>query len=116
MCITRDELSYPANLREIPLTPERLWVRGRVEADDALAIAIVGAREATPYGLGCAEHLAGDLAARGFTIISGLARGIDSAAHRGPLRAGGRTLAVRGAAGAGLYPPENRRSAAEAAD
>ncbi|PYM74080.1 MAG: hypothetical protein DME10_07730 [Candidatus Rokuibacteriota bacterium] len=81
MCITRDEISYPANLREIPLPPERLWVRGRVEADDTLAIAIVGAREATQYGIGCAERLAADLAARGITIISGLARGIDSAAR-----------------------------------
>src|SRR5207249_136669 len=63
MCITRDEISYPANLREIPLPPERLWVRGRVEADDTLAIAIVGAREATQYGIGCAERLAADLAA-----------------------------------------------------
>jgi DNA processing protein len=116
MCITRDELSYPANLREIPLPPERLWVRGRVEADDALAIAIVGAREATPYGLGCAEHLAGDLAARGFTIISGLARGIDSAAHRGALRAGGRTIAVLGSGVDVIYPPENRRLALEVAD
>ena|SRR2546425_2601537 len=116
MCITRDELSYPANLREIPLPPERLWVRGRVEADDALAIAVVGAREATPYGLGCAEHLAGDLAARGFTIISGLARGIDSAAHRGALRAGGRTIAVLGSGVDVIYPPENRRLALEVAD
>src|SRR2546426_8322935 len=116
MCIARDELSYPANLREIPLPPERLWVRGRVEADDALAIAVVGAREATPYGLGCAEHLAGDLAARGFTIISGLARGIDSAAHRGALRAGGRTIAVLGSGVDVIYPPENRRLAIEVAD
>src|SRR3989442_1562888 len=74
MCIARDELSYPANLREIPLPPERLWVRGRVETDDSLAIAIVGAREATPYGLGCAERLAADLAARGVTVVSGRAR------------------------------------------
>src|SRR5260370_7350053 len=109
MCITRDEISYPANLREIPLPPERVWVRGRVEADDALAVAIVGAREATPYGLGCAERLAADLAARGITIISGLARGIDSAAHRGALRAGGRTIAVLGSGVAVIYPPENRR-------
>src|SRR2546422_257659 len=94
MCIARDELSYPANLREIPLPPERLWVRGRVETDDSLAIAIVGAREATPYGLGCAERLAADLAARGVTVVSGLARGIDSAAHRGAL--GREVMAVPG--------------------
>src|SRR6266700_435526 len=112
MCITRDEISYPANLREIPLPPERLWVRGRVEADDTLAIAIVGAREATQYGIGCAERLAADLAARGITIISGLARGIDSAAHRGALRVGGRTIAVLGSGADVIYPPENRRLAA----
>src|SRR5882724_5153771 len=116
MCITRDEISYPANLREIPLPPERLWVRGRVEADDALAIAIVGAREATQYGIGCAERLAADLASRGITIISGLARGIDSAAHRGALRAGGRTIAVLGSGVDVIYPPENRRLALQVAE
>lgn len=116
MCITRDEISYPANLREIPLPPERLWVRGRVKADDTLAVAIVGAREATPYGIGCAERLAADLAARGITIVSGLARGIDSAAHRGALRAGGRTIAVLGSGVDVIYPPENRRLALEVAE
>ena len=115
MCINRDDTSYPANLREIPLPPERLWVRGRVEADDTLAMAIVGAREATPYGVGCAERLAEDLAARGITIISGLARGIDSAAHRGALRAGGRTIAVLGSGVDVIYPPENRRLALQVA-
>ena len=115
-CVARDEASYPANLREIPLPPERLWVHGRLETNDTLAIAIVGAREATPYGLGCAERLAADLAARGITIISGLARGIDSAAHRGALRAGGRTIAVLGSGVDVIYPPENRRLALEVAE
>lgn len=115
MCIARDELSYPANLREIPLPPERLWVRGGVETADTLAIAIVGAREATPYGLGCAERLAADLAARGITVVSGLARGIDSAAHRGALEAGGRTIAVLGSGVDVIYPPENRRLASDIA-
>jgi DNA processing protein len=112
-CVARDEASYPANLREIPLPPERLWVQGRVETNDTLAIAIVGAREATPYGVGCAERLAADLAARGITVVSGLARGIDSAAHRGALRAGGRTIAVLGSGVDVIYPPENRRLAFE---
>ena len=116
VCISRDDTSYPANLREIPLPPEPLWVRGRMEADDTLAIAIVGAREATPYGVGCAERLAEDLAARGITIISGLARGIDSAAHRGALRAGGRTIAVLGSGVDVIYPPENRRLALQVAE
>src|SRR5712691_10571142 len=112
-CITRDEASYPANLREIPMPPVRLWMQGRVETDDTLAIAIVGAREATPYGLGCAERLAADLAARGITVVSGLARGIDSAAHRGALAAGGRTIAVLGSGVDVIYPPENRRLASD---
>ena len=93
------------------MPPVRLWMQGRVETDDTLAIAIVGAREATPYGLGCAERLAADLAARGITVVSGLARGIDSAAHRGALAAGGRTIAVLGSGVDVIYPPENRRLA-----
>ena len=105
--------AYPANLREIPSPPARLYVRGALVAEDALAIAIVGSRVATPYGLAVAERLAADLAARGVTVVSGLARGIDSAAHRGALRAGGRTIAVLGSGVDVIYPPENRRLAAE---
>ena len=97
------------------MPPVRLWMQGRVETDDTLAIAIVGAREATPYGLGCAERLAADLAARGITVVSGLARGIDSAAHRGALAAGGRTIAVLGSGVDVIYPPENRRLASDIA-
>jgi DNA processing protein len=98
---------YPALLASIPAPPE-LDVRGVLEPGDALAIAIVGARQATAYGVEVAETLAADLAARGVTIVSGLARGIDTAAHRGALAAGGRTLAVLGHGIAHLYPPENR--------
>ena len=90
--ITLGDARYPANLREIAAPPERLYVRGRLAEKDALAVAIVGSRAATPYGLAAAERLAADLAARGVTVVSGLARGIDSAAHRGALRAGGRSL------------------------
>jgi DNA processing protein len=104
---------YPANLREITTPPERLYVRGDFEERDALAIAIVGSRAATSYGLAVAERLAADLAARGVTVVSGLARGIDSAAHRGALRAGGRTIAVLGSGVDVIYPPENRRLAHE---
>lgn len=110
--ITRGDAEYPAHLREIPAPPERLWVRGSLVDDDALAIAIVGSRRATPFGLELAEQLAGDLAARGITVVSGLARGIDSAAHRGALEAGGRTIAVLGGGVDSVYPPENRRLAA----
>src|SRR5881398_1331870 len=100
--------NYPALLGAIP-SPPPLYVRGTVTADDALALAIVGARAATPYGVEVAERLAGELAARGVTIVSGLARGIDTAAHRGALAAEGRTIAVLGCGIDVVYPPENAR-------
>ena len=109
--ISLGDTAYPANLREIQTPPGRLYVRGALAEDDALAVAIVGARAATPYGVAVAERLAADLAARGVTVVSGLARGIDSAAHRGALRAGGRTIAVLGSGVDVIYPPENRRLA-----
>jgi DNA processing protein len=99
----------------VPDAPATLHVRGALVDADALAVAIVGSRRATPYGLEVAETLAADLAARGVTIVSGLARGIDSAAHRGALRVGGRTLAVLGSGVDLIYPPENRRLADEIA-
>ena len=114
--IDRGVTEFPAHLREIPAPPDRLWVRGRLVDEDALAIAIVGSRRATPFGLELAERLAGDLAARGITVVSGLARGIDSAAHRGALEAGGRTIAVLGGGVDVVYPPENRRLAARIAE
>src|SRR5881397_2186176 len=102
--------NYPALLGAIP-SPPTLYVRGAVTVDDALALAIVGARDATPYGVEVAERLAGELGARGVTIVSGFARGVDSAAHRGALDAGGRTLAVLGCGIDVVYPPENARLA-----
>src|SRR5881392_311792 len=102
--------NYPALLGAIP-SPPTLYVRGAVTVDDALALAIVGARDATPYGVEVAERLAGELGARGVTIVSGLARGIDAAAHRAALDAGGRTLAVLGCGIDVVYPPENARLA-----
>jgi len=98
---------YPALLAATPLPPT-LWIRGALLDSDGLAIAIVGSRRATAYGVEVAEGLAADLAVRGVTIVSGLARGIDTAAHRGALAAGGRTIAVLGTGIDGRYPPENR--------
>ncbi len=104
---------FPVQLRDVTGMPSALWLRGRIDAGDALAVALVGARRATAYGLEQAERLAGDLARRGVTIVSGLARGIDTAAHRGALRAGGRTIAVLGTGVDVIYPPENRHLAGE---
>jgi len=113
--LARADAEYPSRLSEVPDAPATLHVRGRLVDEDALAVAIVGSRRATPYGLEVTETLAADLAARGVTIVSGLARGIDSAAHRGALRVGGRTLAVLGSGIDVIYPPENRRLADEIA-
>jgi DNA processing protein len=103
---------YPALLGAIT-SPPALHVRGALLAEDALAVAVVGSRRATTYGLDVAESLAADLAARGVTIVSGLARGIDTAAHRGALDAGGRTIAVLGCGIDVVYPPENGALARE---
>ena len=100
---------YPASLAAVPAPPPFLLARGELRKEDALALAIVGSRRATAYGLGAAERLAADLAARGVTIVSGFARGIDTAAHRGALAAGGRTIAVLGCGVDVTYPPENRK-------
>src|SRR3989442_1483713 len=106
--LTSDDPRYPARLVELVPAPA-LWVRGELTDDDALAIAIVGARRATPYGLEVAARLAGDLAARGVTIVSGFARGIDSAAHRAALEAGGRAIAGLRSGVDGGFPPGNPR-------
>jgi DNA processing protein len=113
--LTRADAEYPADLRAVDDAPEILHVHGDLMDGDALAVAIVGSRRATPYGLEQADLLAADLAARGVTIVSGLARGIDAAAHRGALRVGGRTIAVLGSGVDVVYPPEHRRLADEIA-
>ena len=111
--LARGDAEYPALLRPVPDAPATVHVRGVLVAGDALAVAIVGSRRATPYGIGVADTMAAELAARGVTIVSGLARGVDSAAHRGALRVGGRTIAVLGSGVDVVYPPENRRLADE---
>jgi DNA processing protein len=108
--------AFPRALRDVAGMPPALYVRGALRDADALAVAVVGARLATPYGVEMADRLAGDLARRGVTIVSGLARGIDTAAHRGALRAGGRTIAVLGCGVDVAYPRENARLAAEIAE
>lgn len=108
LILTGDD-EYPRALGAIPSPPPFLLLRGELRGEDAFALAIVGARHATPYGLEIAERLASELAARGVTILSGFARGIDTAAHRGAIAAGGRTIAVLGAGVDVVYPPENRK-------
>ncbi len=104
---------YPRLLKEIPDPPGVLFVRGQILASDAMAIAIVGTRHSTQYGLAQAQRLASGLSRAGLTIVSGLARGIDAAAHRGALSAGGRTIAVLGGGVLTIYPPEHEALAAD---
>jgi DNA processing protein len=103
------DADYPARLLTIPDPPPLLYVSGTFSEVDDLAVAVVGSRRVTPPGRVVTERLAGGLAAAGFTIISGLARGADAAAHRGALAAGGRTVAVLGCGLGRTYPPEHER-------
>jgi len=102
---------YPERLKEIYDPPPVLWVRGDAGLLARYSIAIVGTRHPTPYGTGVAEMLARDLSARGMLIVSGMARGIDSAAHKGALAAGKPTLAVWGTGIDVIYPKENKKLA-----
>src|SRR3989442_9097210 len=107
--------AYPRRLREIPDPPVVLAVRGTLVAEDDLAVAVVGARRASEYGRRVAEELGRDLARAGITVVSGLAAGIDAAAHRGALAAGGRTVAVLGTGIDRVYPSWHASLAAEVA-
>jgi DNA processing protein len=113
--LMESDADYPRPLRQIHDPPCVLYRRGRPSALDELAVAIVGTRHATRYGLAQAERLAAGLARTGFTVVSGLARGIDAAAHRGALEAGGRTLAVLASGLLEIYPPEHDKLADEVA-
>lgn len=113
--LTLADPAYPRPLREIHDPPGVLFVRGTLKPEDGIGIGIVGTRHGTQYGLRQAERLAGSLARSGMTIISGLARGIDGAAHRGALQAGARTLAVLASGVLNIYPPEHDKLADEVA-
>jgi len=103
-----NEPSYPEMLREIEDAPLVLYSKGDIQPLDRYAIAVIGSRRPSSYGVSIAENLSEELASMGFTIVSGMARGIDAISHKGALRAGGRTIAVLGSGLDVPYPPENK--------
>jgi DNA processing protein len=106
--LTFREDSYPRRLRDIYDPPALLYVRGALKREDELAVAIVGSRKTSPYGRWITEKVSEELAHHGVTIVSGMARGIDSVAHQGAISGGGRTIAVLGCGVDVVYPSENR--------
>jgi DNA processing protein len=113
--LTWNDPDYPRNLRQVYNAPPLLYLRGQIEKRDEWALAIVGTRQASAYGKEAARALSAGLARAGVTVVSGLARGIDTEAHRACLDAGGRTIAVLGCGVDVIYPPQNARLAAEVA-
>ncbi len=111
--VTLDDEEYPAGLLEIYDPPTVLWVRGEVKLLNQPGIAVVGTRQPSPYGVGMAEMLSRDLARRGLVVLSGMARGVDTCAHKGALEGGGATVAVWGTGIDVIYPKENKRLAEE---
>jgi DNA processing protein len=109
--LTFDDEAYPTNLRNIYDPPVALYVKGSMETLAAPGVAIVGTRHPTPYGIGMAQRLACDLASRGLVIFSGMARGVDTCAHKGALEGKGRTVAVWGTGVDVCYPRENKKLA-----
>jgi DNA processing protein len=105
--ITFTDKSYPESLRQIDDSPILLYIKGTITDEDRYAIGIVGSRSMSPHGKSIAGTFAAELAAKGFTIISGMARGIDTTSHKGALRAKGRSIAVLGCGIDTPYPPEN---------
>ena len=114
--VTLNGAGYPRLLAEIHAPPPVLYMKGTLLPEDEAAVAIVGTRGATPYGLEVAGVLAGELARSGITVVSGLAEGIDAAAHEGALKAGGRTIAVVGHGLDRVYPPQHATLAARVAE
>jgi len=109
--LTSNDHNYPPNLKEIYASPPVLYLKGNILPEDQKALAIVGSRKATFYGLRITEELSGKLVENGVTVVSGLARGIDTAAHQGALKKNGRTIAVLGCGLNTIYPPENKKLA-----
>ncbi len=105
--LLRGGAGWPENLRGLPRMPAVLFIRGEILPEDARAVAMVGSRLPSPHGLRQSERFAASLARAGVTVVSGLARGIDAAAHRGALSAGGRTIAVLGTGLGRIYPREH---------
>ena len=106
--ITIKDDDYPKRLKDIYDPPALLYVRGELRSEDELAIAVVGSRKTSPYGRWFTEKIGQDLARHGITVVSGMARGIDSIAHKGALQGSGRTIAVLGCGVDVIYPSENR--------
>lgn len=106
--ITIKDKDYPQSLRSLPDAPLVLYVKGNLIPEDAQAVAIVGSRRASMYGISCASRFGRELAELGLTVVSGMARGVDTAGHQGALSAGGRTIAVLGSGLLDIYPPENK--------
>jgi DNA processing protein len=114
--ISKGDVRYPTALAAIHDPPPELWIRGDVDALHAPSVAIVGSRAASPYALEVARRLGADLARRNVTVVSGMARGVDSAAHRGALEGGGITIAVFGCGVDVIYPAEHRALAERICD
>jgi DNA processing protein len=114
--LTINDSGYPSLLKNISDPPTPLYMDGTLDPLETQLVAVVGSRHATPYGLRIARHLAGELARLGFVIVSGLARGIDAAAHEAALSTGGRTVAVLGCGLDVVYPPEHGRLRAAIAE
>jgi len=113
--VTLDDDAYPALLRQLSDRPLLLYARGQLQPEDEKRLAIVGTRKASKYGWDAANQLASQLASQGVAIVSGLAQGIDAAAHRGALAVGGRTFAIVGTGIDQIYPRENTDLASEIA-
>jgi len=114
--ITLKDEEYPKRLKDIYDPPALLYVRGELKKEDEFAISIVGSRKTTPYGRWFTEKVSQELARHGVTIVSGMARGIDSLAHWGAISGGGRTIAVLGCGVDVIYPSENRNLFAKMID